>query len=252
MQNNGGESMKRKIDCDHQGNDENPSNKRRSRFADDEGKATSATAKAAEMSRNTLQKKPNGNGNESSQFIHNQEAAISLARAAEIQAQVTAKIAAVAKAAEMQKSLAAQIASVSSLLSNVQQNKAIVTDRKPAYRALKLDANGREIDEYGQVVKTTIAKTIAINVAVEREKTKKDNPYLAHTRIPIKPISQYGPPGMASVLPSNVPGALIPVEEVESMGPPIDERIVASNRSIRAKKSLKFAEAGINSYIAVE
>ena len=136
----------------------------------------------------------------------------------------------------MQAQLSAQIASVSSLLSN--QAKNVPADRKPTYRALLLDAHGRELDEFGQVVKTTVIKSIAANVAVERELKKKENPYLAHQRVPIRG-GVPGVPGMTSV----VPGSKV-TEEEESVNEQIDERITASNRSIRAKKSLKFVEAG--------
>lgn len=199
--------------------------KRRSRFTDEgSGKAgvaaiAAAAAKAAEIAKSLLLNQPN---------------------AATIEA--SAKM---AKAAEMQAQLAAQIASVSSLFSNAQQTAAAQVDRKPTYRALLLDTQGREIDEYGQVVKTNVIKSIAANVAVERELKKKENPYLAHQRVPLRPVT-HGPPGLPSaVLPSSVPGSAIPTDADFGANQQIDERIVGSNRSIRAKKSLKFVEAGI-------
>lgn len=208
--------------------------KRRSRFADDEGSANigvaaiaAAAARAAEIARNLLLRPPTPVSNGAS--ASNQEAAAQLARAIEMQAQLTA-----------------QIASVSSLLSNAQQQKGIPAERKPAYRALTLDAHGREIDEFGQVVRTTVVKSIAANVAVERELKKKENPYLAHQRVNV-PNRIGGPPGVPSgsnVLPSSVPGSAIPVEDNGNDDQQVDARIVGSNRSIRAKKSLKFVEAG--------
>jgi hypothetical protein len=195
--------------------------KRRSRFTDEgSGKAgvaaiAAAAAKAAEIAKSLLLNQPNAATMEAS-----------------------AKL---AKAAEMQAQLAAQIASVSSLFSNAQQAAAVPV--KPTYRALLLDTHGREIDEYGQVVKTNVIKSIAANVAVERELRKKENPYLAHQRVPLRPVS-HGPPGLPSVvLPSSVPGSAIPVDDLGA-NEQIDDRIVGSNRSIRAKKSLKFVEAG--------
>jgi hypothetical protein len=195
--------------------------KRRSRFTDEgSGKAgvaaiAAAAAKAAEIAKSLLLNQPNAATMEAS-----------------------AKL---AKAAEMQAQLAAQIASVSSLFSNAQQAAAVPV--KPIYRALLLDTHGREIDEYGQVVKTNVIKSIAANVAVERELKKKENPYLAHQRVPLRPVS-HGPPGLPSVvLPSSVPGSAIPVDDLGA-NEQIDDRIVGSNRSIRAKKSLKFVEAG--------
>jgi hypothetical protein len=195
--------------------------KRRSRFTDEgSGRAgvaaiAAAAAKAAEIAKSLLLNQPNAATMEAS-----------------------AKL---AKAAEMQAQLAAQIASVSSLFSNAQQAAAVPV--KPIYRALLLDTHGREIDEYGQVVKTNVIKSIAANVAVERELKKKENPYLAHQRVPLRPVS-HGPPGLPSVvLPSSVPGSAIPVDDLGA-NEQIDDRIVGSNRSIRAKKSLKFVEAG--------
>ena len=206
--------------------------KRRSRFADDDGKVgvaaiAAASQRADEISRNLLRNTPIISGlNEGlPPSLMSQETSAQLARAAEMQAQ-----------------LSAQIASVSSLFSNAKQLAAVPIDRKPTYRPLLLDAQGREIDGYGQVVKTSVIKSIAANVAVERELKKKENPYLAHQRIPAK--VSHGPPGILSApLPSIVPGSAI-AQEDQGLSDQIDERIVGSNRSIRAKKSLKFVEAG--------
>jgi len=115
-----------------------------------------------------------------------------------------------AQAAEMQKQLAAQMASVSSMLSLVNKQKS-KGDRKAAYRPLLLDEQGRQVDELGNVVKTDVqqVKTIAANVT---ELKKKDNPYLT---------------------------SAVVEEEL-----PMDDRLVLSSRSLRAKKALKFVEAG--------
>lgn len=198
---------------------------KRSRFTDEGSDKVgvaaiaAASAKAAEIAKSLLLNKPSAAALEAS-----------------------AKL---AKAAEMQAQLAAQIASVSTLFSNAQQAAAAQVDRKPTYRALLLDTHGREIDEYGQVVKTNVIKSIAANVAVERELKKKENPYLAHQRVPLRPVS-HGPPGLPSVvLPSSVPGSAIPADAYHGANEQIDDRIVGSNRSIRAKKSLKFVEAGM-------
>ena len=221
------ESRKRKNGAEGQPNEE--TKKRRSRFADDEGSANvgvaaiaAAAARAAEIAKNLLLKPPAtaaSNGASAASL----DAALKLARATEMQAQ-----------------LSAQIASVSNLLNKAQQE--IPVDRKRTYRALLLDSQGREIDEFGQVVKTQVIKSIAANVAVERELKKKENPYLAHQRVPLR--TGTGPPGIPSAaLPSSVPGSAIPVED-DGISEQIDDRIVGSNRSIRAKKSLKFVEAG--------
>ena len=210
--------------------------KRRSRFADDDSSKNvgvaaiaAAAARAAEIARNLLLN-PLATAPIAAS-ASNQEAATQLARAIEMQAQLTA-----------------QIASVSSLLSNSQQQKGIPVERKPAYRALTLDAHGREIDEFGQVVKTSVVKSIAANVAVDRELRKKENPYLAHQRVNV-PNRTGGPPGVSStsgsnILPSSVPGSAIPLHDDGNDDQQIDARIVGSDRSIRAKKSLKFVEAG--------
>jgi hypothetical protein len=223
---NGGEDRKRKIkEEDIKEEDKKP------RLGDDQGSAiaaaiaaASAAARAAQIAKN-LQASATPSTGSSGQRALSNEAAMQKAKAAEMSAQ-----------------LAAQMASVSSLLSSVKQEKGLVVDRKPTYRALKLDAQGREIDEYGQVVKTVVAKSIAVNLAIEREAKKKENPYLAHQRVPIKApppiINGYGPPG------ASVPGAAIPSEIEAVKDETVDDRITVSNRNARAKKALKFVEAG--------
>jgi len=134
--------------------------------------------------------------------------------------------------------------------------------RAPGVRAaknitLRLDALGREIDEYGNVVKTTTVKSTIANVAVEKEKKKKENPYLAHRAprplaagVPGVPVGAVGgltsvaPPGMASVLPPAVPGVALAAGSAADDDGPIDDRIVVSNRSKRGKRALHFVEAG--------
>mmetsp|Transcript_36097 Transcript_36097/g.34146 ORF Transcript_36097/g.34146 Transcript_36097/m.34146 type:complete len:526 (-) Transcript_36097:7-1584(-) len=220
---NGGDDRKRKIVdfVDIKEEDKKP------RLGDDQGStiATAIAAASAAARASQIAKNSQANGS-SGQRPPSNEAAMQKAKAAEMSAQ-----------------LAAQMASVSSLLSSVKQEKGVVVDRKPAYRALKLDAQGREIDEYGQVVKTVVAKTIGANLAIEREAKKKENPYLAHQRVPIKApppiINGYGPPG------ATVPGAAIPSEIDAVKDETVDERITIGNRNARAKKSLKFVEAGV-------
>lgn len=127
------------------------------------------------------------------------------------------------------------------------------TERRPVYRALVLDAqgkisstvttifvlivvhffySGREIDEYGNVVKSGAAqvKTLAANVAVERAIKKKENPYLAHRSAP--------PPF------TTVDGQ--PVSVVSAPGGTLAEPVVnvQLKRELRAKKALHFIEAG--------
>ena len=224
---------KRKSETEGSAPIEEVTRKRPTRFAD-QGSGTvgvaaiAAAAKAAEIARSINVKLPSNVGEYGSQ----QQSATSQETASRL-----------ARAAEMQAELSAQIASVASLFSNVQQAGAVPVDRKPTYRPLLLDALGREIDEYGQVVKTTVAKSLAANVAVERELKKKENPYLIHQRVPVR-AAPLGPPGVAAaLLPSSVPGSVV-LSEDQGYNEQIDERIVASNRNLRAKKSLKFVEAG--------
>jgi hypothetical protein len=226
---------KRKSETEGSAPLEEVTRKRPTRFADQGSAAVgvaaiAAAAKAAEIARNIHVKLPSSSGEygNQQQAATSQEAANRLARAAEMQAE-----------------LSAQIASVASLFSNAQQAGTVPVDRKPTYRPLLLDALGREIDEYGQVVKTTVAKSLAANVAVERELKKKENPYLIHQRVPAR--APLGPPGVAAAsLPSSVPGSVV-LSEDQGFTEQIDDRIVTSNRNLRAKKSLKFVEAGASS-----
>jgi hypothetical protein len=216
---------KRKSETEGSAPVEEVTRKRPTRFADQGSAAVgvaaiAAAAKAAEIARNIHVKLPSSSGEygNQQQAATSQEAANRLARAAEMQAE-----------------LSAQIASVASLFSNVQQAGTVPVDRKL----------GREIDEYGQVVKTTVAKSLAANVAVERELKKKENPYLIHQRVPVR--APLGPPGVAAPsLPSSVPGSVV-LSEDQGFNEQIDDRIVTSNRNLRAKKSLKFVEAGASS-----
>ena len=129
---------------------------------------------------------------------------------------------------------------------------------------------GREIDEQGNVVKMDQrVKTIAANAAIEAAQKKKENPYLAHKSVV---------PGNASVIPglASVPGMAGQLQSVflcmydvsmyvrmyvriyvfkfmyicmyvgAGLVPEVaDDRLpVAPRRDLRAKKGLKFVEAG--------
>jgi hypothetical protein len=146
-------------------------------------------------------------------------------------------LAKMAKAAELQKQLAAQIASVSSILSSVQSKPA--AEKKAANRALRLDALGREIDEHGNIVKTTVVKTLAANVAVEMAQKKKENPYLAHRIQPAAPVALPGVLPGVQVADVATAGATGPASDI------VDERIMVSSRAAKAKRGLKFVEAGM-------
>jgi hypothetical protein len=133
-----------------------------------------------------------------------------------------------AKAAEMQAQLAAQLASVSSLIGSINKSAAATAagaataEKKPAYRTLLLDAQGREIDEHGQLVRIEgPSLTLAANMATKK---KASNPYLAH-RDPNLRQSDKESEQEASLI--------------------IDDRVVASHKFTKGKKALKFVEAGM-------
>ena len=103
--------------------------------------------------------------------------------------------------------LAAQIASVSAMMgpSRMQEENKTAAERKSKNLTLRLDAQGREIDEYGNVVKMSSVKSTIANVAVEKEAKKKDNPYLAHRVVRLPPGAPGVPlgTGATSVAPSS-------------------------------------------------
>eukprot|EP01038_Epipyxis_sp_PR26KG_P014609 gene14609-19618_t len=135
--------------------------------------------------------------------------------------------AAAARAAQISKELSNKIAMVSSLLKNVNDDKG--GDRKAMYRPLLLDAQGREIDESGNLVKQDgIVRTLAANLAVAKEVKKKVNPYLMHKDKSILSDGANGTEGL--------------VESSEIM----DERLPmpGSSRDLRGKKALTFVEEG--------
>ena len=134
----------------------------------------------------------------------------------------------------LQAQLAQQIASVSSLLSTAQQNKAA---KKAANYTLKLNAEGKEVDDKGNVVNhdLRLIRSAAANIAVEQQqrKSKKENPYLAHR---VAAAAAGGGKDRA---------AAPETEDAPAAAPGVDERIRANPiREMRAKKALKFVEAG--------
>lgn len=157
------------------------------------------------------------------------------------------------QAALFQAQLAAQIASVTSLLNSVQNQKS--KDEGPAmkkakYKALLLDAQGREIDESGKLVKQEgPIKTLVANVAVGHAQKKKENPYLAHRApIVVAPVvvsSSTNTPALTEANLNSVaeidPSAAAKTAESEEM---IDDRLVIGNRERRGKKALVFAQPG--------
>ena len=127
----------------------------------------------------------------------------------------------------IQEQVAAQIASVSSLLSGVKSG-GILDRKKPLIRPLLLDAQGREIDENGNLVKPqdrAQIKTLAANVAVAHAQKKRENPYLAHRQAPMAPMATTDPT-TRTVL--------------------VDPRLehLSASRDSRAKKAFQFVEPG--------
>ena len=112
-----------------------------------------------------------------------------------------------------------QIASVTTLLQNNNKEAKCDEHKKKSYRTLRLDSQGREIDDKGNLIKSVgPVKTLVANVADEYASKKKDNPYLSHKAI--KNDS----------------------EDLQSI--PIDDRLKLANRDVKSKKAFQFVEAG--------
>jgi U4/U6 small nuclear ribonucleoprotein PRP3 len=121
-------------------------------------------------------------------------------------------------------------------------------EKKAAYRPLLLDAQGREIDEQGNLVKNELLqpqKTLAANVAAASAATKlkKVNPYLAH-RSSVPSATTSGP--SQGQQPPQTTEAITKTEETLDSSAEIivDERLPTNKRELKAKKSLQFLEAG--------
>lgn len=108
-----------------------------------------------------------------------------------------------------------------------------------------LATTGREIDEYGNVVKSGAAqvKTLAANVAVEKANKKKENPYLAHRTIP--PVVNFvGGTAAGSLMESSLQNSISAVAAGASQSDVLDDRLPHLRRDLRARKGLHFIEAG--------
>ena len=118
---------------------------------------------------------------------------------------------------DIQAQIAAQIASVTSILQSTKRAGTGTGVEQVQKRILRLDSQGREIDEKGNVIKVTgPVKTLAANVAENYANKKKENPYLSSVKLDEE-------------------------EELDS----VDSRIKLANRDIKAKKAFNFIEAGI-------
>ena len=123
----------------------------------------------------------------------------------------------------VQEQVAAQIASVSSLLSGA-KSSGYLDRKKTLIRPLLLDEQGREVDENGNLVKPqdrAQIKTLAANVAVAHAQRKRENPYLAHRQLAVRPSEADSPPL-------------------------VDPRLehLSASRESRAKKAFQFVEPG--------
>lgn len=93
------------------------------------------------------------------------------------------------------------------------------------YRTLRLDSMGREIDEKGNLIKSSgPVFSLAANVAEGHAMKKKENPYLMHRTA----TKSEGP------------------EEEEALEI-VDNRLKLANRDVKAKKAFSFVEAGSKS-----
>jgi len=101
---------------------------------------------------------------------------------------------------------------------------------------------GREIDEFGNLVKINVAqiKTLAANVAEAKGMQKKENPYLAHR-------------ASISVVPNNPSGTTTPAVALKTVNASVteeadsgifDDRLTLSRRDVRGRKALHFVEPG--------
>lgn len=129
------------------------------------------------------------------------------------------------------------------------------SDRKAEYRPLRVDEQGREIDEFGNVVKREIApvKTLAANLAASGAAKKKENPYLAHrstsssSSAPVPAVASNAPVAVASSSSSamQVDNNNAGPETAAAAGEAIlDERLPTKKREMKGKKALQFVEAG--------
>lgn len=203
--------------------------KRRSRFADAPASTESAVAQAKAQ-------------------IEARVAAISKTieahTSADNIASSTASALAQQQALALQAQVAAQLASVSSILSTAQKATANTT-KKAAVHALRLDEQGREVDEFNNVVQQVApqVKTLTANVLAEKaalaEKRKKENPYLAHRTVEKGPAVA-GTGGVAGGTTDSIAAA----DSLPATG--IDPRLAlrSKRREAHLKRALNFVEQG--------
>jgi len=160
------------------------------------------------------------------------------------------------QALELQAQVAAQLASVSSLLNSV-QNPNIT--KKAAVHALRLDAQGREIDEFNNVIEQVApqVKTLTANVQAEKaaltEKRKKENPYLAHRMVDKSKDRDSAAPVVGSVPTPDAAAVATGVSVADSEVPTgVDSRLAlrGRRRDAHLKRALNFVQEG--SYLREE
>jgi len=152
----------------------------------------------------------------------------------------------------IQAQLAAQIAAASAISESVKPPPpppphataslgAPAVKKTVQYHSLRLDAQGREVDEHGNVVKIEgPAKTVALNAAAVAAQSlaqrKKDNPYLAHRHNAKASSARSTDPAATATATAAAASSQLPFI--------LDEHIPYTARDSRAKKALKFADAG--------
>lgn len=122
--------------------------------------------------------------------------------------------------------------------------------RKAASYRLLLDAQGREIDEYGNLIHIEPVKTLVANVAVAQatKKARKENPYLAHRERGDVGLGESDRTVAADVESND--GIEGKEDIISSSLSLVDDRLVTSNREARARRALQFVEAGSYVHLA--
>ena len=191
--------------------------KRKSRFdkSDDATAANAAALKAAQLTA-TLRAQTSG----TSSIAGPSSSSLNIPSVNDIQAQIQA-----------------QIASVTSALQFAKQEKKV----ELVNRTLRLDAMGREIDEHGNVIKSSgPVRTLAIHVAEGHAMKKKENPYLSHKSSNSTGKSDENPSAESEFV----------EYDNDQGGASYDDRLKVRNRDAKRKKAFNFVESG--TYIAKE
>ena len=153
---------------------------------------------------------------------------------------------------------------LTSIQEQIQRQKQVsASEKKTHIKTLRLDEQGREIDEHGNLVIHEIQsfKTLAANLNVNVVPKKKENPYLAHRNVAVGAVGVASTaviPGLTNgtatpfipPIGTVIPGApIVPVaptttDAVENADYPFDDRLPEKRRELKAKKALHFVEPG--------